>query len=57
MKVGDRVTTPVGDGVVVRFWYDRRLIAGQPHHQAWIRVQLDDDGQLYDIEPGQAVPA
>jgi hypothetical protein len=56
VKVGDRVTTPDGAGVIVGFWVDRGLNAGQPYHHAWIQVRLDD-GRLRDITAGQAVAA
>ena len=56
MKVGDRVTTPDGDGVIVTFWYERGLTAGKPYHHAWVRVRLDN-GRLRDIRAGQAVAA
>ncbi len=56
VKVGDRVTTPDGDGVIVGFWVDRGLNAGRPYHHAWVQVRLDD-GRLRDIQPGLAVAA
>ena len=64
MKLGDRVSTRDGLGVLVHVWTETTWAHGLPKRQEFLTVQLDEGGGIWrrvyrvdEVEPVPKAPA
>lgn len=60
MIAGSRVSTPAGNGRVLRLDHDENWTFGKPNRRQWILVQLDQGGRKMfssvDVEELDEIP-